>query len=320
MAERRMMAKKIIEVDKFMELPASAQALYLHLNMCSDDDGFCDQVTISMFRAHASTQDLQSLLEKEYIYRFESGVVVIRHWRSSNTLRADRYSKTVHIAEASLIFLDAGSGVYYLEHDIPDGIETTRITDVKAGKKAKLSAPDITCIQQKEGLDTKCIQPVSSEKDAWQPSGNHLATTRQPTVTNLEPQDSIGKYRLDKDSIYNTSYSAEPESSTAMKKPFITFPCIKGESFDVTDEYLEQLKGYYPGLDVEQQIRNMRSWIDGNPNSRKTASGMKRFITNWLNREQNRARPAQAQQETERGHGFKERDYDWDEIRRKLSE
>lgn len=294
MAERRMFAKKIIEVDKFMELPASAQALYLHLNLASDDDGFCDQVTISIFRAHASTQDLQSLIDMGYVYRFESGVVVIRHWRASNTIRSDRYTRTIHIAEASMIFLDENAGVYYLASDVPEGIEAPNIIDIKASKKA-------------------------SKKTSWQPTGNHTATTRQPTGNQSVPQVRLDKESIDKD-IYNTSYSPELKSSEASEKPFITFPCIKDETFEVTNEYLEQLKGYYPGLDVEQQIRNMRSWIDGNPNSRKTASGMKRFITNWLNREQNRASPARTQQETERGHGFKERDYDWDEIRRKLSE
>lgn len=275
MAERRMFARSIIDSDMFLDMPLSTQALYFHLSMRADDEGFINNPKRIMRTVGCNEDDMRLLIIKQYIIPFDSGIVVIKHWRIHNYIQSDRKKSTTFIDEMEQLQVEKNK-TYSLK-------DTAHATP---------------CIQSSEPLDTECIQ-----------NGYKMDT-----------QDSIGKYRLDKDSIYNTSYSAEPESSTAMKKPFITFPCIKGESFDVTDEYLEQLKGYYPGLDVEQQIRNMRSWIDGNPNSRKTASGMKRFITNWLNREQNRARPAQAQQETERGHGFKERDYDWDEIRRKLSE
>lgn len=94
MAERRMFTKKVTDDDNFMALSSSAQALYLHLSMSADDDGFCNQVSISMFKAHASVQDLQALLEKRYLYQFENGVIVIKHWRMANALRKDRYKPT----------------------------------------------------------------------------------------------------------------------------------------------------------------------------------------------------------------------------------
>lgn len=94
MAERRMFTRKVTDDDNFAALSSSAQALYLHLSMCADDDGFCNQISICMFRAHASVQDLQALLEKRYIYQFDSGVIVIKHWRMANALRKDRYTPT----------------------------------------------------------------------------------------------------------------------------------------------------------------------------------------------------------------------------------
>lgn len=94
MAERRMFTKKVTDDDNFMALSSSAQALYLHLSMSADDDGFCNQVSISMFKAHASVADLQQLLEKRYIYQFDNGVIVIKHWRMANALRKDRYTPT----------------------------------------------------------------------------------------------------------------------------------------------------------------------------------------------------------------------------------
>lgn len=110
MAERRMFTKKVTDDDNFMSLSSSAQALYLHLSMSADDDGFCNQVSASMFKAHASVQDLQALLEKRYIYQFDSGVIVIKHWRMANALRKDRYTPTAFQEElAKLDLKDNGS-------------------------------------------------------------------------------------------------------------------------------------------------------------------------------------------------------------------
>lgn len=119
MAERRMMSKKVTDDDNFMALSSSAQALYLHLSMNADDDGFCNQVSISMFKAHASVQDLQSLLENRYIYQFESGVIVIKHWRMCNALRKDRYTPTVFQEELSKLRLE-NNGCY---ERLPDGCQ-----------------------------------------------------------------------------------------------------------------------------------------------------------------------------------------------------
>ena len=120
MAERRMMTKKVTDDDNFMSLSSSAQALYLHLSMSADDDGFCNQVSISMFKAHASVQDLQALLEKRYIYQFNNGVIVIKHWRMANALRKDRYTPTAFQEELAMLGLkDNGSYTW-----LPDGCQT----------------------------------------------------------------------------------------------------------------------------------------------------------------------------------------------------
>lgn len=116
MAERRMFTKKVTDDDNFMALSASAQALYLHLSMAADDDGFCNQVSISMFKAHASVQDLQALLEKRYIYQFENGVIVIKHWRMANALRKDRYTATAFKEEMAKLKIKK-NGSYTLGED-----------------------------------------------------------------------------------------------------------------------------------------------------------------------------------------------------------
>lgn len=110
MAERRMFTKKVSDSDAFIEMPSAAQALYFHLNQGADDDGFNNQIQIAMLKAHASLDDLKVLMMKNFIIRFDSGVIVIKHWRMHNILRKDRYTPTNFQEELSLLGIkDNGS-------------------------------------------------------------------------------------------------------------------------------------------------------------------------------------------------------------------
>lgn len=99
MAERRMFAKTIIDSDAFLDMPLSAQALYFHLSMRADDDGFINNPRKIQKTVGASEDDLKLLLMKRFVIGFESGVVVIRHWKIHNYIRNDRYSPTLYRAE-----------------------------------------------------------------------------------------------------------------------------------------------------------------------------------------------------------------------------
>lgn len=103
MAERRMFTKKITDSDAFIEMSSASQALYFHLNQGADDDGFNNQVQMAMLKAHASTDDLKILMAKNFVIRFESGVIVIKHWRMHNTLRKDRYTPTNYQEEFKML-------------------------------------------------------------------------------------------------------------------------------------------------------------------------------------------------------------------------
>jgi hypothetical protein len=132
-----MFTKKVTDDDNFMSLSSSAQALYLHLSMSADDDGFCNQVSLSMFKAHASVQDLQALLEKRYIYQFDNGVIVIKHWRMANALRKDRYTPTAFQEElAKLDLKDNGSYTWLPSgcHEVAGCLPQDSIGKVSIGK------------------------------------------------------------------------------------------------------------------------------------------------------------------------------------------
>ena len=99
MAERRMFAKTIIDSDAFLDMPMSAQALYFHLAMRADDDGFLNNPRRIQRTVGASDDDLKLLLMKNFILAFETGVIVIKHWRIHNYIQKDRYKPTVYQEE-----------------------------------------------------------------------------------------------------------------------------------------------------------------------------------------------------------------------------
>lgn len=105
MAEKRMFTKSIIDSDAFLEMPLSAQALYFHLNMRADDDGFVNNPKRITDYVNASADDLKILLAKRFIIRFDSGVIVIKHWRMHNTLKSDRYHPTDYQDELALLYV-----------------------------------------------------------------------------------------------------------------------------------------------------------------------------------------------------------------------
>ena len=105
MAEKRMFTQKIIDSDAFLEMPTSAQALYFHLNMRADDDGFVNNPKKITRYVGAAEDDLKLLLLKRFIIGFESGVIVIKHWRMHNTLRMDRYKPTDYQEELATLQL-----------------------------------------------------------------------------------------------------------------------------------------------------------------------------------------------------------------------
>lgn len=99
MPEKRMFTKKITESDAFLDMPLSSQCLYFHLNMSADDDGFVNNPKRCVRLIGANEDDLKLLIAKSFVLAFDSGVIVIKHWRMHNTLRNDRYHPTSYQEE-----------------------------------------------------------------------------------------------------------------------------------------------------------------------------------------------------------------------------
>lgn len=96
MAERRMFAKTIADSDAFLEMPQTSQNLYFHLSMRADDDGFVNNPKRIQRMVGCSDDDMRILIGKSFIIPFESGIIVIKHWRINNYIQKDRYKPTVY--------------------------------------------------------------------------------------------------------------------------------------------------------------------------------------------------------------------------------
>lgn len=121
-----MFAKTIIDSDAFLEMPLSTQCLYFHLSMRADDDGFVNNPKKIQKMLGASEDDLKLLVAKSFVLTFESGVIVIKHWRINNYIRNDRYHETAYQDEKSLLSLKENNA-YTINSDIvgiPSGNQT----------------------------------------------------------------------------------------------------------------------------------------------------------------------------------------------------
>lgn len=117
MANRRMFSREVVDTDRFLDMPSSTRLLYYDLGMRADDDGFLQDARKIIRVTGASWGDMQTLIERAFVIPFESGVIVIRHWRNNNQIRADRYKPTVCVEEKAALTLSQ-SGSY---ERLPDG-------------------------------------------------------------------------------------------------------------------------------------------------------------------------------------------------------
>lgn len=172
MAERRMFAKTIIDSDAFLDMPLSAQCLYFHLSMRADDDGFVNNPKKIQRMIGASDDDCRLLIAKKFLIAFESGVIVIKHWKIHNYIRSDRYKSTTYKSEKSMLSQDENNA-YTLENStvdtigIPSDIPTVSKLDTQDRLELGKDSIDIT-ISKDIVCQTETVRPdIKPILDAW---------------------------------------------------------------------------------------------------------------------------------------------------------
>lgn len=181
MAERRMFAKTIVDSDAFLDMPSSAQALYFHLGMRADDDGFVNSPRKIQRIVNSSDDDLKILLAKRFLIPFESGIVVIKHWRMHNYIQSDRYHPTVHHEEKARLQVKDNGAYTECIHDVSRLEAEVRLGKVSIGKDR---IEDIESVHPSEdGTDTPIIKPSKKFIKPSLQEVSEFCTERKNTVS-----------------------------------------------------------------------------------------------------------------------------------------
>lgn len=137
MAERRMFSAKVICSDAFMQLPKSAQALYVQICMRADDDGFLNNAGQVVKSSGAKPADLRILVNRRFLLEYPGGVIVVKHWRMANSLKRDRAKPPVYPDVAAKVYIKPNKSytdhqeegypsLLEYKHGYLDGVESKR--------------------------------------------------------------------------------------------------------------------------------------------------------------------------------------------------
>lgn len=158
MANRRMFSLDVVDTDAFLDLPPSSQALYFHLGMRADDDGFVSSPKKITTLIGAKTDDFKLLIAKGFVILWENGVIVIRHWKQNNYIQRDRYKGTIY--QDQLKALTVNNGIYEVDTQcIQTGCETYPQYSIGKYSIGKYSI-------DKNSINTICSELKDSEPES----------------------------------------------------------------------------------------------------------------------------------------------------------
>ncbi len=215
MAEKRMFTKKITQSDEFLSMPHSSQNLYFHLNMEADDEGFVNSPKKVMRFINASEDDLKILLAKRFILTFESGVIVIKHWKMHNVIRPDRIKSTDYAREKAQLVIDDSGKYRVLDEILSDKCLTIdgQLTDKRPHSIEEISIDKKRIIKDKDygefsnvKLSDEEYQKLSDQSllDYIERLSIYLSSTGKKyknhyaTILNWSRKDGHGKSKSDK--------------------------------------------------------------------------------------------------------------------------
>ena len=187
MAQKRMFNKVITNDDNFLEMPCSSQVLYFHLSMNADDDGFVNNWKSIMRITGTKEDDLKVLIAKQYIIPFDSGVIVIRHWRLNNYLQKDRIIPTQYQEELKQLQLN-NNNVYNMYtkciHSIDkNSIDKNSIDIYGEFKNVKLTKEEYHKLEQANLL------PYIEKLSSYMASKNKKYKSHYATILNWSRKD-----------------------------------------------------------------------------------------------------------------------------------
>ena len=213
MPEKRMFTKKITESDAFLDMPLSSQCLYFHLNMNADDDGFVNNPRRIMRTIGASEDDLKILIAKAFVLTFESGVIVIKHWRMHNTLQNDRYRQTDYAEERAL--LDVKKNKAYTWKQNGNILETEPNLD-----KPNLDKPNIySDLESKSDAFKEAFMEFADIRKRMKKPLTKKSVKRTLNALDKLSNDEQTQIKILEQSSYNYWQGVYPLGHTSSRKP-----------------------------------------------------------------------------------------------------
>ncbi len=242
MANKRMFAKTIIDSDAFLDMPLSTQALYFHLSMRADDDGFVNNPKKLTRMIGCGEDDFKLLIAKRFLLLFESGVVVIKHWLIHNTIRKDRKTPTNYQTEYSQL-------------------------EEKENKSYK--KVDSTNVYERLDVTPK---PINNQLTTnWQPNDNQLTTNCPHSVVEISVvEDSV---------VETITVEQDVGSSSEAKTTIFEVNLFYQKNFGVMSPYLQDdLTHWANDLSPELVIEAMKRAIEGQKNYNYAKGILKRWL------------------------------------------
>lgn len=208
-----MFAKSIVLSDDFLDMPATARCLYFTLNMLADDDGFVNSPKSIMRQCMATVDDMKILFAKCYLIPFDSGIVVIRHWRINNYLRCDRYTPTKYLEEKSQLLIEKDGSYSKIENqdELLQQVEPVVVEQKTETEKIEVDVPK---------AEKKSVQKKTEKKLA--------------PLVEREPRNDIEKVEKEYLINYNKLYN---DGVLRSLKPIINWTVSRKLTREVIDKY-----------------------------------------------------------------------------------
>lgn len=163
----------------------------------------------------------------------------------------------------------------------------------KSSTKATKSNPGAETVEPKAASTPEAVEPkaesgqeILNTVSISIPVSNSIPNT-EPIPESKPPAQSDKEYYLAR-AARGVSTKA-PDAQSAPPSGLIEFK-MPTTQYDhlITGKEIDGWSEAYPAVDVLQALRSMRQWCLSNPKKKKTARGVRRFITSWLEREQNK--------------------------------
>lgn len=192
MADRRMFSKTIIDSDAFLDMPLSAQCLYFHLSMRADDEGFVNNPKKIQRMIGASDDDLKLLIAKQFVLVFETGIIVIKHWKIHNYIRGDRLNKTAYQDEKHMLVVKE-NGAYDWQSDVSQMSGRCLPSDCQMSAQDRLGKVRLDQDRLGKNICSEPLESKRSKQEAKTPSDYNILLN-DGTEYNV-PLEDIEKYK-----------------------------------------------------------------------------------------------------------------------------